>query len=460
MKRKGFSLLTSLLLMMSLEAQKDSFDIASFNSPRGWQRIDSNGVVLFQDYRTQNNQTSFCQIILFPSRTSNNPPEKNFNDEWNTHVSQTTGSKANPQTTTEKGADGWIAVTGVASINQQGITYNTMLLVASGFGRLMSVRVNIAGQDHVAEVENFFKSFDLDSKRVAKTSNANTQGSFDWNSYSFTAPEKWYSNKTKEFINLSQTPNNAEGCLITILPPQLSGGNLETDVRSIFDQMYPGWQYRNNGEKQYDISKGYTPQGLEYCMMEAPMRKPRPDGYYYDYEDGAVWVISMGNKIAIVAGRHNRLKECRCFSQYEYWRRFFNSFAIMNQQPSKMEGDLPKRIIGSWMASGSGALTEYIFAANGNYQFIGAYGTTSTVSRNYDEYLLIKSSSWSGDGKYTLNGNQITLKKYGDKNAEQIPFRIEKVNHGGTGWKERLYMLKTGSSDGKEYEVIYEKGNR
>jgi hypothetical protein len=31
------------------------------------------------------------------------------------------------------------------------------------------------------------------------------------------------------------------------------------------------------------------------------------------------------------------------------------------------------------------------------------------------------------------------------------------VNHGGTGWKERVYMLKVSTVDGKEYEVGYEK---
>lgn len=284
------------------------------------------------------------------------------------------------------------------------------------------------------------------------------KNTFEWNNYSFIVPEQWFITKNNDHILLTQA-QSMEGCVLTILPPQPSSGNLETDAKNIFNLMYPGWQFRHTGEKQYDLSHGYTPQGLEYFMMEAPMHKMRPDGFYYDYEDGAAWVIRMGNQVAIVAGRHSRLLACYCNHRYDYWRRFFNSFTVKDQAPAKPTEEVPKRIIGSWMASGSGALTEYIFSANGNYQFIGAYGTSSTVTRGSYDYLEIKTSAWKGDGSYTIKGNQITFKKYGQK-PDAVKFRFEKVNHGGTGWKDRLYMLKTGLTDGKEFEVCYEKGNR
>lgn len=283
---------------------------------------------------------------------------------------------------------------------------------------------------------------------------------FDWNRYQYIAPEKWYTQKTQDAIWLAQSQSITEGCVITILPPQPSSGNLETDAKNIFNLMYPGWQYRFTGEKQYDISKGYTLQGLEYCMIEAPMHKMRPDGYYYDYEDGAVWVIGLGKQVAIIAGRHNRLLACYCHHQYESWRRFFNSFTVKGQPPVKNTEDPAKRIIGDWMAMGSGALTEYIFAANGNYQFIGAYGTTSAVTRGYTDYIEIKSSAWKGDGSYSISNDRLTLKTHGSNKPEQIRIRFEKVNHGGTGWKDRLYMLKVSVADGKEFEVCYEKQGR
>lgn len=105
----------------------------------------------------------------------------------------------------------------------------------------------------------------------------------------------------------------------------------------------------------------------------------------------------------------------------------------------------------------STALTEYIFAANGNYKFIGVGGSTVTrADANYD-YIYIKTSSFAGDGSYSIRNNQLVFKRRGDRNAEQVPFRFDKVNHGGTGWKDRLYMRKVSAGDGKQYEVCYEK---
>jgi hypothetical protein len=460
MRPKYLALLITAVVAMPLAAQKSKFDIATFTPPTGWQRADTNGILMFHDYRTRNNLTSFCQLFIFPSRESSLDHTRNFTDEWNTRVAQPTQSSARPTTAIEKTPDGWTAVTGMANITQQGITYTCILVSISGFNKVMSVLVNIAGQEHMQEVEKFLGSFELDSKATAKTSSlaSNNTGTFNWNDYSYIAPEGWVTQKTKDYIMLSQVQGN-EGCVIQVLAPQPSSGNLETDARSIFGQMYPGWGYRHTGERHHDIAKGYTPQGLEYCIMDAAMSKMRPDGYYYDYEDGSVLVIRMGQQIAIIAGRHNRLKECFCYHRYDHWRRFFNSFTIKNQTPPKVTEDVSKRIIGSWMTIGSGALSEYIFAANGNYQFIGAYGSTSRVSgSNYHDYIEIKSSAWAGDGKYVIKGNQITFTKYG-RAPETVRYRFEKVNHGDKGWKERLYLLQTGP-DGKEFEPHYEKGDR
>ncbi len=444
---------------MGLAAQTDSFDIATFKAPKGWQRVDSNGVLLFHDYRTQNNLTSFCQIFVFPSKASTKSPEKNFADEWNLRVAQPTRSSVKPITSTEKTPDGWTVVSGTSNITQQGITYTCILVAVTGFGREMSVVVNVAGQDHVAEMQSFMGSFELDSKAIAANTNKPpmTPGNFDWSNYQFIAPEQWYMQNTKDAIWMSQTQNMQESCVITILPPQPSSGSLENDAKNIFKMMYPGgWTYRHTGEKQYDLSKGFTPQGLEYCMLEAPMHRQRPDGYYYDYEDGSVWIIGLGKQVAVITGRHNRLIACFCNHRYDYWRRFFNSFTVKNQVPATNTEDVSKRIIGDWMAMGGSALTEYIFAANGNYQFIGAYSTTSTRSDAYNDYIQIKTSGWKGDGSYSIKGNQITFNKTG-RTPEQVKFRFEKVNHGGTGWKERLYMRQISSVDGKEFEVCYEK---
>jgi hypothetical protein len=101
---------------------------------------------------------------------------------------------------------------------------------------------------------------------------------FDFNTYSYTVPDKWRTQKEADYIMLAQSHTNEPGCIILIFPPQVSTGNLQQDAENVFGQMYPGWQFRGTGEKQYDLSKGFTVQGLEYCMLEAGMSKLSADG--------------------------------------------------------------------------------------------------------------------------------------------------------------------------------------
>lgn len=283
----------------------------------------------------------------------------------------------------------------------------------------------------------------------------------NFNNYSFMAPEKWLVHDNNDHMLLSQAPANEQGCIILIFAPQPSSGHLEQDAQNVFNQMYSGWQYRSTADKQYDLSKGYTLQGLEYSMMEAPMSKLSADGSRYDgFEDGAALVIKTNNQMVIIAARHTTmLAHNDCLNKYETWRRFFNSFTVNNAAvPKHGEEESSKRIIGIWALTVSGpALGEYVFAANGNYQVAGAIGSSSTTTDYNYEYLHIKTYAFQGDGSYSLQGNQLSFRKRGVKNSEQVYFRFEKVNHGDTGWNDRLYMLKTDPTLRTKYEVCYER---
>jgi len=467
--KKFFTLFITIAVSITVYAQSEKFDIASFNPPQGWQRMDSNGVVIFHDYKTKNNLTSFGQIILFPSRAAKTSAATNFKDEWNLKIAQPTGTKAKPTTRTATTPDGWTAVTGYSNITTPNISYKTMLVTATGFGRTMSVMVNTAGAEHADAIEKFFRELELDGKMATTMNQSSTtnqlssvSGSTSFGDYTFVAPQGWYIQNNKDYLSISQSQTPGQGCLILIIPPQPSTGNIEADAKNVFDQMYPGWRYRFSGEKKYDLIKGYTAQGLEYCMMQASMDKLSADGSRYDgFEDGTALVIKNGNKIGLISARHNTsmMGHNDCLNKYETWLRFLNSISLKTATALKpTEEPAAKRIIGVWKVSSNGpALGEYVFAANGNYQLTGGIGTSSTSSDDRYEYLHLTTYAFKGDGNYSINGNQLKLMKRGDNAPEQMRIRFEKINHGGTGWNDRIQMLKRNSTDGKEYEVAYEK---
>src|ERR1700730_2607545 len=89
--KKIFLHLLVALPFVNVFAQKEKFDIASFTPPKGWQRIDSNGIILFFDSKTVTGGTAFCQIFLYPSRQSNGKALSDFESEWANRVTKPTG---------------------------------------------------------------------------------------------------------------------------------------------------------------------------------------------------------------------------------------------------------------------------------------------------------------------------------------------------------------------------------
>jgi hypothetical protein len=277
--------------------------------------------------------------------------------------------------------------------------------------------------------------------------------------YAYIPPESWTLEKGNGYILYTQVlADGRPGCRLIIIPPVVSSGKLEDDVKSIFLQMYPGWRYYYSDARHDDLVRGNTKQGAPYYMLEAEMVKDRPDGGR-DYEQGAALVVGSGKQSAIIALRHEITGlNCQCKQRYNTWQRFFNSFAIKNLSPQSQRDTSPSRFIGSWMSSGNRSISEYIFAANGRFQFIGGFGSYSKIS---NEILELKTSAWQGDGSYSIQGDRLLFTRKGETKPDIYRFRFESINKGSTGWKERICLLNEHPRDnGPAYEACYEKTER
>lgn len=280
-------------------------------------------------------------------------------------------------------------------------------------------------------------------------------GSISMNDYEFIPPENWETNKNKDFISIK---NPRSGCIIQILTPQPSSGNMEQDANAVFEMMYKGWSYQQQGEKSFLLSTGILPKGQEYFMKEGTMTGYNGNGQYL-IEEGVAMVVKAGSKIVIIAARHNSssLGHDECYRNYNTWRRFINSFSIKNILPEKNNApDARQRILGLWKIISTGVVSaDYVFAANGNYEHGGGIGSSTTTSDMYYKYIYNRAYPFQGSGSYTISGDQLLLKKRSENNTEQIRFRFEKINHGGAGWKDKIWLLKKDNLG--ESEVCYEK---
>ncbi len=432
--------------------------MATFVPPKGWQRIDSNGIVLFQHSKTNNGRTSFCQIFLFPSQASSGDAAKDFTNEWEHRIVSTTGTRERPQASIEKTPAGWMQSSGYANITQQGITYTCMLVAISGFGREMSFAVNIAGQDYMGEVQVFFKNLDLrapvitgdlQSKETAPETSSSTPGSLS--DYVYAVPAGWGKQQYPDGITLSSTGNNGERCLLTMWPMRSAGNNLWTDAYNIFSEIYKAYEPRNDGMTQNSLVRGISPQGWEYCIIK---RSIGVRGYATLF--AFVFVAKLGNQLAPVSGLSKDPLVSACFGELiaDVWPKFFYSLHFNNWK-SNGPG-ITKNIIGDWITATASASSKFTFAPNGRF---GGAAASQYYSRTTTNEVVATTQAYFGDGSYSINGNQITLIKDAKKNQpEKAWIRVEEESKDeGRTWTEKLYLLRVSDIDGKEYELSYKR---
>jgi hypothetical protein len=221
---------------------------------------------------------------------------------------------------------------------------------------------------------------------------------------------------------------------------------LQELAEAIFKNRYAGWRFRQTGAQQYLLSTGVLPKGLEYFMMEAEVTKD--GGEFGGILEGAALTVKAGSQIVMMWALHKPLMTGHrpCWATYATWRRFFNSFTVRNTPIVKIEpGELSRRIVGRWAtAQGRVASGELVFAPNGTY--------TSDVAIGGPQSGAIAGTSRASG--YSLTGDQLSMRP--PRGTEEVVrVRFDRVNHGGTGWKDRLWMLKKDMYG--ENEVSYER---
>src|SRR5215831_11860903 len=282
MKRIIFSIAITLFLMNAY-SQKESFDMASFVTPAGWQRTDSNGIVLLQQAKTANGLTSFCQIFLCPSQASGGNAAADFNNGWNARIVKYMGANAKPKTEVQLTPDGWTETTGATTLTQQGITFTCMLISITGHNRVMQFIVNMAGQDYADDVQVFFQNMDLNPAFVPgdlwngkdKPPASAETGPGSLSDYEFTTPPGWATAKYSDGIVLSSpVSNTGEKCVLSLWPMRPAGNDLLADANNMFAEVFRQFQPRNDGMTQNSILKGVSPLGWEYLIVKRSIGLP------------------------------------------------------------------------------------------------------------------------------------------------------------------------------------------
>lgn len=173
-------LLTSILLSC---AQTQTFDIATFKAPKGWEKSTKEGLV---SYSTSNVSTgTFCIISIYASSASNGTAEQEFNQEWNDLAATPFGLTDAPEIETTTDDDGREVVIGSSTFQNDDIAGAIIMYTFVGFGRTNSVLFFTNAESHQKDIEDFLLSLTLKkttpkaattAATTTKTNTSNTSG--------------------------------------------------------------------------------------------------------------------------------------------------------------------------------------------------------------------------------------------------------------------------------------------
>jgi hypothetical protein len=112
-----------------------------------------------------------------------------------------------------------------------------------------------------------------------------------------------------------------------------------------------------------------------------------------------------------------------------------------------------KLLSGEWIAATATAGDMITFAGNGRFANAAAAQQYHLTANE----LITTTQAYFGNGNYTLRGNAITLAQ-DDNRTDHGFFRVEQESKDeGRTWADVLYLLRTSSVDGAEYELRFKR---
>ena len=176
MKRsRPFFLIILFVLSANAFAQKaETFDIATFQPPKGWQRqAGADGV----QFSTEDKSTgAFSLITLFRSVPSLGDSKENFDAAWETVVKETVNTPAAPKMQPANNPEDWKLEMGSAPFEKDGLKGVVILFNVSGHGKMLNVMVLTNTQAHEAVITEFIESITLKKPAIERQTPATDQG--------------------------------------------------------------------------------------------------------------------------------------------------------------------------------------------------------------------------------------------------------------------------------------------
>ena len=444
---KPILLFMTIVASTTLIAQKETFDIISYNIPKGWKKEVKEAVASFS--YTNKKDSSWCSIGIYKSIDSKGSIELDFESEWDQLVTKTYNITDTNQVNEIQEAEGWKIKSGAGKFTFRNKPAAIILTTFSGYGKCVSIIASTANQRYLKDIQDLVASVNLNKPATVQQNASQSPAGFSFTTTDF--DDGWTSIVKNDWVEVIK--DDVKVYLWYALPYNASDFS-GTGVR------VRDYYWDNDVTKYFSIeSKQYRDDG-EYVSSLQP---DYVEGWVTDKQTGERRFIAMrlsiGNAAYITiasAKDESAIRQQFPNANGKYTSDLadmsrFNKFAISasdvkgtwqdgNTSTAQWYYVTPGGNEGYAGMTVAARSATFNFNADGNYTSIhngatGAVGAMNTFQQNYK-------------GKYTVTNWSLTAtNRFGGKTDHfEAWFKIVR---GG-----RLLCLKDGSM---EYTLVKTK---
>lgn len=147
------------VLVASCFAQKEVFDIVTYNPPTGWTKKSTPDIISYSSINQKSG--TWGQVGIIRSTASKGSIEKDFESEWQEFVVKVYSPTGEPQISAVEEAEGWKTKTGIAKFSFNNSDAIAILKTTTGFGRCVSIIATINSVDYLDTLETLISSIEL-----------------------------------------------------------------------------------------------------------------------------------------------------------------------------------------------------------------------------------------------------------------------------------------------------------
>ena len=159
MKNILLLLLVLLLTGSNLMSQSKTFDVLSFNPPRGWTHIDKVGTRTYSLH--DNAKGLFGMIAIYTGAKSSGSAQKDFSSTWNQIVRPSLEAGFAPLPTPATPQAGYEGLQGTSYGKSYGKESTVTLINYTGGGKIVSIILNFNSIKYEDAINRFLQSLKL-----------------------------------------------------------------------------------------------------------------------------------------------------------------------------------------------------------------------------------------------------------------------------------------------------------